>query len=326
MKSTVAPLVKTAVTVVLFYFLFRKVDLHQFWHTLRGARFGYLVAGFAVLWLAHYLCIFRWRILMKPLMPVLSFGHLFGVYCIGLFFNLAFPTVIGGDVVKVYYAGKPSRKYACSFAATFLDRDAGMLAMMMIACAATLVQRVEIPGVAIESIVWGAAVAFVVANVALFAPSLHDRITQLMIRLRAPRAATRIDTLSRAFQVMRGERSVLLSALVISFANQFLVILVNWIMALGLRLDVSLHYFLVFIPVITLISMIPISLNGMGLREYAYVSMFTAVGVSPEGAIALGLLSSAVLVLSAVPGGLLYVLFKQHVDVSEMAALEADAS
>jgi len=146
------------------------------------------------------------------------------------------------------------------------------------------------------------------------------------VRLGLTRAARRIDTLSRAFQVMRSERAVLAGALGISLVNQFIVILVSWIMALGLRLDVSLLYFLVFIPVITLISMIPISLNGMGLREYAFVSLFTAIGVSREGAIALGLLSSAVLVVSAVPGGVVYVLFKQRTDVSEMAVLEVDAS
>jgi len=118
---------------------------------------------------------------------------------------------------------------------------------------------------------------------------------------------------------------VLAGALGISLINQFLVIAVSWIMALGLRLEVSFLYFLVFIPVITLISMIPISLNGMGLREYAFVSLFTAIGVSREGSIALGLLSSAILVVSAIPGGVLYLLFKQRGGVSEIAALEVDA-
>jgi uncharacterized protein (TIRG00374 family) len=322
MKNAIAALLKTAVTALLFYFLFRKVDLEQFWRTLRGARFGLLGGAFALLWFGHYLCVVRWRILMRPLMPPLAFGRLCAVYCIGLFFNLAFPTVIGGDVVKMYYAGKPSRMYARSFAAAFLDRDAGMLAMMVIACGATLRQRVDIPGVAIETIVWGSTVVFAAANVAIFAPGLHDWVNRLLVRLRLAGAANRIEALSQAFQIMRQEKRALGVALVISLVNQFLVIVVFWIMALGLRLEISLLYFLVFIPVITLISMIPISLNGMGLREYAFAVTFTAIGVPREGAIALGLLSSAILVLSAVPGGIAYVAFRQKADVREIASLE----
>jgi glycosyltransferase 2 family protein len=327
MKSILVTIAKTAVTALLLYFLFRRVDFEQFWRTLRGARFALLALGFALLWVGHYLCVVRWRMLMRPLMPVLSFGQALSVYCIGLFFNLAFPTVIGGDVVKMYYAGRPSKLYAESFASTFLDRDAGMLGMMIIACVVTLLHPVTIPRIPIALIIWGTSALFVLANLAIFTPAVHDVTTGALRQLGLTRMASKIDALSRAFQTMRREGALLAGSLVISVVNQVLVIALTWVMAEGLRLDVGIVYFLIFIPVITLVSMIPVSLNGMGLREYAYVSLFTAVGLSTESAIALGLLASAVVILSAVPGGILYVFFKHHHgDVREMAALEANVS
>lgn len=326
MKNLLVAAIKSAVTALLLYALFRKVDLHQFWATVRNARIGPLVLAFLLLWIGHGICIFRWRILMRPLMPALSFGYLFSVYCIGLFFNLAFPTVIGGDVVKMYYAGKRSQLYGASFAATFLDRDAGMLAMMMIACAASLLQPVEIPGIRVGMIIWGAAALFVAANVALFTPRLHDSVNRVLRRIGMARAAARSDTVARAFNVMSGEHSVLVGSLAISVVNQLLVILVSWCLALGLRIQVSLVYFLVFIPIVTLVSMIPISLNGMGLREYAFVALFTGIGVRAESAIALGLLSSTVIILSSLPGGVVYVFFKSRSDARAMRAVEADLS
>src|SRR6266516_4804343 len=199
MKNVLAALLKTMVTVALFYLLFRKVDFHEFWATLRTARFNLLLLGFAVLCVGHYVCLFRWRLLMRPLMPVPSLAQLLKIYCIGLFFNLAFPTVVGGDVVKMYYAGKPSRQYAQSFAATILGR----------------------------------------------------------------------------------ERNVLLGSLAISLVNQFLVISVTWLISEALRLDLSILYFLAFVPVVTLVSMIPVSLNGMGLHDYDFRALFSAVGVAP---------------------------------------------
>jgi glycosyltransferase 2 family protein len=326
MTKLLPAVIKTAVTVTLMFLLFRKVDFHQFSMTLAQARIGLLVLSFTVLWIAHYVCIFRWRMLMRPLMPVLSRGRLFGIYCIGLFFNLALPTVVGGDVVKMYYAGKPSRQYARSFAATFLDRDAGMLAMMLIACAAVTLLPAAIPGIPASLVVWAAFVTFLFTNVAIFTPSLHKVVTSFLHRFKMSRLAAKIDAISSAFQVMGREWHILAASLAISFINQFLVILVTWIMSEGLRLHVPFLYFLVFVPIITLISMIPVSLNGMGLREYAFMSLFSAIGVSSESCIALGLLSSAAIILSAIPGGIVYLFFKNRSDAQEIATLEAKFS
>ena len=282
-------LIKTAVTVGLMFLLFRKVDFHQFSTTLAHARLGLLALSFTVLWIAHYVCIFRWRMLMRPLMPVLSRGRLFGIYCIGLFFNLALPTVVGGDVVKMYYAGKPSRQYARSFAATFLDRDAGMLAMMLIACAAVTVLPGRYPRHSRIAGGLGRLRHFSVhqrGDIYPLASSVGNQFSSHISRL--SKLAAKIDAISSAFQVMGREWHILAASLAISFINQLLVISVTWIMSEGLSLQVPFLYFLVFVPIITLISMIPVSLNGMGLREYAFMSLFSAIGVSSESCIALG--------------------------------------
>jgi glycosyltransferase 2 family protein len=324
MKNILIAAFKIVITIVLFYLLFRKVDLNEFAAVLRNARLDYLTGAFVMIWLAHYICIFRWRMLMRPLMPVLSLARLMGIYCIGLFFNLAFPTVVGGDVVKMYYAGKPSRLYAQSFAATFLDRDAGMLAMMMIACGGFLAHPLEVPGIPVGLFVWGGTSLFVLGNVALFTPFLHRFFSRLLQRCGLSRVAAKIDAISDAFQIMARHRLVLFGSLLISLTNQLFVIAVTWGMAEGLHLGVPLPYFLVFVPVVTLISMVPVSLNGMGLREYAFVTLLSGIGVDREGSVALGLLSSAMLIVSAVPGGIIYMVLKDKAGLQEMAAMETD--
>lgn len=326
MKNLLAATLKTAVTALLFYLLFRKVDFSEFAATLRHARYEVLVFSFCVLWIGHYMCIFRWRMLMRPLMPTPSFANLFGIYCIGLFFNLTFPTVVGGDVVKMYYAGKPSRRFAQSFAATFLDRDTGMLAMMIIAVTATMIHPVRLAGVPVPLIIWSAFLVFILANVIIFAPGIHRVFVDLLHRLRFNGLAAKIDTISGVFQVIGQHRAVLAWSLAISLINQLFVIAVAWFTAFGLRIEVPFLYFLVFIPVITLISMIPVSLNGMGLREYAYVALFSAIGVDRESSVALGLVSSAIILLSAVPGGVIYIFFRNRADLEQMARLETDLS
>jgi glycosyltransferase 2 family protein len=326
MKSKIFALAKVIITVLLFVYIFRKIDFYQFAFTVRNARLDILALGFLVIWLGHYMCIFRWRMLMRPLMPVPSLNNLFGIYCIGLFFNLAFPTVIGGDIVKMYYAGKPAKTYAQSFAATFLDRDAGMLAMMIIACAVIIVHRIQVPGIHISILIWSVFACFIIGNLAIFYPSCHRILTRILHRMHLIKIARKIDLISNAFQISGKHPSMLLISLLISLVNQALVIAVTWILALGLWIDVPLYYFMIFVPVITLISMIPISLNGMGLREYAFMTLFGSIGVPAGACIALGLLSSIVIVLSSLPGGIVYIFFKNKNDEQQMARFETEFS
>lgn len=326
MNGKLSALVKTLVTVLLFYLLFHKMDFQQFGATLGNARMGVLFGSFAILWFGHYMCIFRWRMLMRPLMPVFSLTRLFEIYCIGLFFNLTFPTAVGGDVVKMYYAGKPSRKFAQSFAATFLDRDSGMLAMMIIACLGTVLFPMKLPGIPVSLIVWASFAAFVALNVVIFMPILHRFLTRLLHRIRLSGTAGRVDAISNAFQIMGKNPRILFDSLLISFLNQMLVFAVTWVTAIALHIGVPFFYFVVFVPIITLITMIPITLSGTGLREYAFLSLFGAIGVAPASCLALGLLSSIMVVLSAIPGGIVYIFFRNRSDLQQMAAMETDFS
>jgi uncharacterized protein (TIRG00374 family) len=326
MKTKLFAFSKLVITALLFLYIFRKIDFWHFVDTLKNARLEILLLAFAVIWIAHFICVYRWKMLMRPLMPVLSVPRLFGIYCIGLFFNLTFPTVVGGDIVKMYYAGKPSKCYAQSFASTFLDRDAGMFAMMIIACVAILIYPVEVPGIPVSLIIWGVFAIFVAGNIGIFAPYFHRRLTNLLHRLHMQKIATKVDLISNAFQIMGRHKALLLGSLLISFVNQFLVIAVTWILALGLRLDISPLWFFVFVPVITLISMIPISINGMGLRENAFMSLFGAIGVAPASSIALGLLSSVVIILSSLPGGIVYIFLRNRNDLQQLAAFETEFS
>jgi uncharacterized protein (TIRG00374 family) len=326
MKQKILPFIKIAITAILFFLIFRNIDFGSFGATLRNARPGILIAAFILLWIQQFVCIFRWRMLIRPLMPAPSLKSLLGIYFIGLFFNLTLPTLVGGDVVKIYYVGKHSNSYSHSFAATFLDRDAGMLAMLIIACAGVLFHPVSVPGVAVEIIVWGAFAAFIVGNICLFAPKCHRVMTVLFERLHLAKLSMKMDRVSNVFHIIGKEKSILLAALLLSFLNQLLVIIVVWITAHGLRLQIPFSYFLIFVPVITLISMIPISLNGMGLREYAFLSLFTAIGVLPESCIALGLLTSLLIILSSLPGGIVYIFFRNKGDRRRFADMESEIS
>lgn len=324
MKRTIASVGKAAVSAVLFYFVFRHIAFDDLVRTVSTARIGVLLAAFTLVWAGSCLCVLRWQLLMNPLALRLPAARVFGIYCVGLFFNLALPTMVGGDIVRVYYAGKPSGRYTQAFAATFVDRAAGLAAMLAVAVAATLAGSLEIPGVPARAFVLSASAVFLVSAAAIFTPRVHGAFTRALTHLGRTRAAARIDSISVSFiTVLRTGRSIL-GAVAFSLGNQLLVVVSVWLVSLSVGLSAGLGNYFLVVPVVALVTMLPVSVSGMGLREFAFVGVLGGLGASRTEAVAVGLLCSSFLVLSAIPGGIIYLFLRDRGDVARIAALETN--
>jgi len=84
-------------------------------------------------------------------------------------------------------------------------------------------------------------------------------------------------------------------------------VICTYLVGLSLGLEVSLEYYFLSVPIIWLVTMLPISINGIGVREGGFVLFFTAVGVSTADALLLSLLTFAQLLLIGLLGGVLFV-------------------
>ena len=95
-------------------------------------------------------------------------------------------------------------------------------------------------------------------------------------------------------------------AMALSFCFQFVVICCIFVLAKALRLDVPFLYFLVFVPVISFVEALPISIYGLGVRDAAYVFFFTQAGVSEPAAASMALLYVVFTVGYSLQGGILF--------------------
>ena len=97
-------------------------------------------------------------------------------------------------------------------------------------------------------------------------------------------------------------------ALLASFAFNVLLMAMNYLVALALGIRISPFYFLVFIPIISLLLTLPVSFSGLGVREAGYVLLFGQAGVPDTLAFAMSLCVYVIVVATGLIGGLLYVL------------------
>jgi uncharacterized protein (TIRG00374 family) len=275
---------KLLVSGTLLYFVLSRAGVGNVVELLKNIPPASFIAAVVLYLMALFLCTVRWKLLLPE-----KFGlrKLFPLYLIGSFFNTFMPGLVGGDAVKIYYLYKKTGKGAQALSSVFMDRYIGFTALMTLGLVAYPFGFKYFKGLWIEWLLPLVILIFVLVSLTVFGLRLGQRISV-------------IGKLHDYFHAYRKKRVIMAKALALSFTLQLLVMLAIYILALGLDITIPFTALLVFIPIITTIATMPVSLSGIGLREAAAVLLLGTMDVSPESATAL----SFAWFLMAATGGL----------------------
>lgn len=210
-------------------------------------------------------------------------------YFAGMFFNLFLPSLVGGDLVRGYIVYREAEKKEAAVVSVVVERLCGMGALLTIGFVAMLISYSVI---ALAPVAWALSVLMgVFLSVIFFASraSLLRLPLKVLSWFRLPRWAEATARVYEAFRLYGGHRRALFKAGLLSFLLQSINILVYYLLARSLSLSVPIIYFFLFVPIITAVSMIPLTFSSLGVREGASLLLFTQVGVSGPAAITLSL-------------------------------------
>jgi glycosyltransferase 2 family protein len=235
----------------------------------------------------------RWQLFAREL----GFEQTLPQYCvysfIGMFFSLLLPTLVGGDVMRVWYLnGQSGRKWP-AIASVFLERVNGLLILIATACVGVLISPVELPTWIVAS-VWSIAVCAVVGLASLPILKRWRRLS-----------AERREQLGMLLDLLKSPR-LLLEPTIMSVVVQVMAVLILWCLGMGLGLDVPIAYYFVLVPLVSLLMLLPVSLNGMGVREGGTVLMLLPLGVDESAGLTLAFLWFTTGVAVSVMGGVVY--------------------
>ena len=155
-----------------------------------------------------------------------------------------------------------------------------------------------------------AILAFLVAAIfiGLLAFLWLDRFMVLFARLLPLRFYQLITSLAEDSRIVLAPRHYGPYVLGLSIANQVLMVLVMFALAQGLSIDVEISALLVLVPPVILVSLLPISFAGWGIREGAMIAMLGTVDVAPENALALSVAFGFLMLILSLPGALVWFL------------------
>lgn len=300
-------LLKLVLLILALALIFKAVDLREVSALLLGLKPAWVVVLLALSFLMVGVSVVKWRLFFRGFGGSASLSRLFGLYLIGYFVNLLLPSAIGGDVVRsLYLGGRDDRTSAIS--ATILERYTGVIAMVTLACIASLVIT-DIPK-HIQVAVFLTAACLVGLSTILLSPLPLRCIAMLPLPTKWQRTITAIHG---AFREGHSISTDLLLALLLSLCFHLLTIVNTLAAAYAIGWDsASFLQLSAVIPLVLLIGAIPLTPQGLGIQEGAFVYFLHAVGATTPQALAVALLLRLKTYVLALCGGGVLMLMRRE--------------
>lgn len=298
-------LLKIAVSAALLAFLLSKISIPQLADLFRGLDAGLIAATVAVFLLSNVIGGYQWHVLLKSSGVRLPFHRTIRFYFVGLFFNNFLPASIGGDAIKVYDLSRIGSSVYQVVAVTMLDRIIGIFSLCLLATGAALALMNDSSAGAL----WPYLLVFIacmtpVVGLYFFKPL--SRVVRWVVRALLPPSWEKggsaiLDHLS----AFRAKKPLIVSLMLLSVAIQAMRVVTHILAAraLGLAIEpVAAGLFFVFVPILSLAMIPPITINGLGIREGLGILLFARAGIGQTDAFAIEFLTYAVSVVVSLLG------------------------
>lgn len=281
---------QTAVTIALLWLVFRAFDWRAFAAVIRGVPPLFFIAAFFAVVAGQLLYAWRWQVVLAGMGFHLPYREVLRQYLMGLFFGNLMPTAVGGDAAKVYYLGRKIG-YVEVGASVFVDRFLGFLWLSVLG--AGLAWAVGAPSaiLALNRNLLTALAAVFVTVLALLWMFPVERLIPSWSKSGALGGVTmRLEQFGRHVREggCRVPTLAVAGLVVISYITLLAFAYREYFAAAG----VVPSFFEVMNALISMSVFVnlPISVNGIGLREQLHYLLFESVGVPKEVSVSLALL------------------------------------
>lgn len=252
---------------------------------------------------------YRWLVLLCTVKeserPPLA--ALMRIFFVSTFVGTFLPMSVGGDAVRAYSLARLSVGGGDAVASVFMDRMLGVASLLLMALVGLVLARDLAGNLTIVASLGVAAAACLVTLLLIFSQQATTMASSLVAQLPVTlqRLGQPVLVSIRRYAAHHGQ---LTNVLACSVFVQALRIIQAYYLGRGLGIETSLNTYFAFIPLILLVMLLPVTFNGIGTSQAAFVWFFARTGVSAAAAFALSVLFVALGIVGNLPGGVLYAL------------------
>ena len=323
---------RSILAILLLVLVFAVAGVGELWAALLEIELRYI---FYLLLLA---VVMIWASCLKWQLFVRAGGHdakilsLMKLYTIGYFFNTFTPSYVGGDVARSYHLGKDLKSQKHAFAATFLERFTGLLAMSFLGLMFVAIGTEATAGVEIAILVVGLGAVILALicfseSIGRICFSVCSRLTEAVFsQSKAVKINGLLQKIEEAISYARNSPVLFGKAMLYSFLFHILTVINTYVAALSVGWEnPDFGGLFVVVPLVLLVGMAPITPSGLGIQEGAFLFFLQRVGGTTGQSLGVGVVLRAKIFLIALVGWVLWLgLEKTQADSSDTASRTSD--
>jgi uncharacterized protein (TIRG00374 family) len=277
---------------------------------LREAEPGWFLASLSLYVLMLAISAWRWQVLLAAQGVALPIGKLFESFLVATFFSNFLPSNVGGDVVRIADTARAAGSKTLATTVVLLDRGVGLLGLILVAAVGATMARWSAAetGPVGATTLWAGLIAGTVVSIPVFvSPRLLHVLAGPIRRLHPDWVDERLNRLTRALVRFRQSPSAMLACFGGAVVVQVTLVLFYYALARSLGIPIGLPQLALLVPVSFLVQMVPISINGLGVREATFGLYFRQLGLPLHSALLLSLGGAATVMGISVAGAVAYI-------------------
>jgi glycosyltransferase 2 family protein len=271
-------------------------DLREVGHLLARINPAYVLLILAVNTLDRALMTYKWRLLLSTRGQHLPFFRGVRIYCAATVWGMLLPMTVGADAVRAFSTCRSGLDVDEVVASIFIERMFGFVAALVIGlCSIVLLSLTGSLDARFLPLWWlgslvllGGTLAFATSFSQTAFDFLHDRLLQ---RFSGAWITRRLRQSHLTYLAYRHEKRSLAAFLGLTFVEQLQPIVTSWLIARGLGVEVSLLFIVGAVPLVGLISRIPVTIGGLGVYDGAFMLVMSMAGLTAAESIAIALAS-----------------------------------
>lgn len=305
-KKSLSFYLRLLISFALIAYLFYKAGLTQIWQTVRGADMLYVALSVALTPVLIWASSWKWQVILRAMGVRLTAAKCFWLYTVGYFFNTVLPTNVGGDVVRAYAVGKSTGRRAEAFSSVFVERFTGLAVLLLTALIAFFLAIRQLWNLWLNIALVLSVVGFFAILAVVMSPTLLNFIKRLLPFKPAQKIFEKLLKFQTATLSLRDHKGAFVFALINSVFFYLLAVVNVYVTSLAFSADLTFTGAVIVTPIIMVITMLPISIGGIGLAEGAYFFTFERFGIPGAVGLSVALLMRAKALLAGLVGGLYY--------------------
>jgi uncharacterized protein (TIRG00374 family) len=294
---------KVVVSTALLALLLSRIDVARLWVYARRASPAWLGLALALYLVMVLISAWRWGILLHAQRIPVSYAALTQSFLVATFYNNFLPSNIGGDVIRIADTAKPAGSRTLAAMVVLVDRGIGLLALALVAALGATAASSATPGPIGAAALWGGfGLATAACAPALLRPQAVSWLLRPLRFVHAEWVDERVRRLIEALERFRARPASLVLCFAGAIGVQVALVAFYAAVARSMSIPVPVLNLALVVPISFIVQMLPLSINGFGLREATFGFYFTRLGFPLESALIVSFVGAALTMLFSTSG------------------------